>query len=132
MRFVLDPGETKKGSIHLDSPRTFVALIGSYAAWQDKSSGENAWVKDSRATKGDIFASTHPAITGRISVTLERLEGRFDLTDLTQPILVTAWLRSDSDMFMKADEANGKTPATTYAVSQEDGLWKVDYKIWPR
>ena len=132
MRFVLDPGETKKGSIHLDSPRTFVALIGSYAAWQDKSSGENAWVKDSRATKGDIFASTHPAITGRISVTLERLEGRFDFTDLTQPILVTAWLRSDSDMFMKADEANGKTPATTYAVSQEDGLWKVDYKIWPR
>ena len=132
MRFVLDPGETKKGSIHLDSPRTFVALIGSYAAWQDKSSGENAWVKDSRANKGDIFASTHPAITGRISVTLERLEGRFDLTDLTQPILVTAWLRSDSDQFMKADEANGKTPATTYAVSQEDGLWKVDYKIWPR
>ena len=132
MRFVLDPGETKKGSIHLDSPRTFVALIGSYAAWQDKSSGENAWVKDSRATKGDIFASTHAAITGRISVTLERLEGRFDFTDLTQPILVTAWLRSDSDMFMKADEANGKTPATTYAVSQEDGLWKVDYKIWPR
>ena len=132
MRFVLDPGETRKGSIHLDSPRTFVALIGSYAAWQDKSSGENAWVKDSRANKGDIFASTHPAITGRISVTLERLEGRFDLTDLTQPILVTAWLRSDSDQFMKADEANGKTPATTYAVSQEDGLWKVDYKIWPR
>jgi hypothetical protein len=132
MRFVLDPGETKKGSIHLSSPRTFVALIGSYAAWQDKGSGENAWVKDSRATKGDIFASTHPAITGRISVTLERLEGRFDFTDLTQPILVTAWLRSDSDMFMKADEANGKTPATTYAVSQEDGLWKVDYKIWPR
>lgn len=132
MRFVLDPGETKKGSIYLDSPRTFVALIGSYAAWQDKGSGENAWVKDSRATKGDIFASTHPAITGRISVTLERLEGRFDFTDLTQPILVTAWLRSDSDMFMKADEANGKTPATTYAVSQEDGLWKVDYKIWPR
>ena len=132
MRFVLDPGETKKGSIHLDSPRTFVALIGSYAAWQDKSSGENAWVKDSRATKGDIFASTHPAITGRISVTLERLEGRFDFTDLTQPILVTAWFSSDSDQFMKADEANGKTPATTYAVSQEERLWKVDYKIWPR
>ena len=132
MRFVLDKGETKKGSIHLGSPRTFVAFIGSYAAWQDKSSGENAWVKDSRATKGDIFASTHSAITGRISVTLEKLEGRFDLTDLTQPILVTAWFSSDSDMFMKADEANGKTPATTYAVSQEDGRWKVEYKIWPR
>ena len=132
MRFVLDKGETKKGGIYLERPRTFVAFIGSYAAWQDKSSGDNAWVKDSRATKGDIFASTHSAITGRISVTLEKLEGRFDFTDLTQPILVTAWLRSDSDMFMKADEANGKTPATTYAVSQEDGLWKVEYKIWPR
>ena len=125
MRFVLDRGETRQGSIHLGSPRTFVA-------WQDKSSGENAWVKDSRANGGDIFASTHPAITGRISVTLERLEGRFDFTDLTQPIFVTAWFSSDSDMFMKAAEANGKTPATTYAVSQEDGLWKVDYKIWPR
>ena len=132
MRFVLDKGETKKGSIHLGSPRTFVAFIGSYAAWQDKSSGDNAWVKDSRATKGDIFASTHPALTGRISVTLERLEGRFDFTDLTQPILVTAWFSSDSDMFMKADEANGKTPATTYSVSQDNGLWKVEYKIWPR
>ena len=132
MRFVLDKGETKKGSILLGSPRTFVAFIGSYAAWQEKISGENAWVKDSKATKGDIFASTHSALTGRISVTLERLEGRFDLTDLTQPILVTAWFSSDSDMFMKAGEANGKTPATTYAVSQEDGLWKVEYKMWPR
>ena len=132
MRFVLDKGETKKGGIYLERPRTFVAFIGSYAAWQDKSSGYNAWVKDSRATQGDIFASTHSALTGRISVTLERLEGRFDFTDLTQPILVTAWFSSDSDMFMKADEVNGKTPAATYAVSQEDGLWKVEYKIWPR
>ena len=132
MRFVLDPGETKKGGIYLEKPRTFVALIGSYAGWQDKASGENAWVKDSRATGGDIFASTHPALTGRISVTLERLQGRFDFTDLTQPILVTAWFSSDSEMFMKADVPNGKDPAATYAVSQEDGLWKVDYKIWPR
>ena len=132
MRFVLDKGETKKGGIYLERPRTFVAFIGSYAAWQEKVSGDNAWVRDSKATQGDIFASTHPALTGRISVTLERLEGRFDFTDLTQPILVTAWFSSDSDMFMKADEVNGKTPATTYAVSQEDGLWKVEYKIWPR
>ena len=132
MRFVLDTGETKKGTIHFHSPKTFVALIGSYAGWQDKSSGENAWVKDSKATKGDIFASTHPAITGRISVTLERLEGSFDFTNTTEPVLVTAWFRSDSDQFMKADEAQGKTPAETYAVTQEDGLWKVSYKLWPR
>ena len=132
MRFVLAPGETKKGTIHFHSPKTFVAFIGSYAGWQDKSSGEYAWAKDSRANKGDIFASTHPAITGRISVTLERLEGTFDFTNSTEPILVTAWFSSDSDMFMKADEANGKTPAETYAVTQEDGLWKVSYRFWPR
>lgn len=132
MRFVLDPGETKKGTIHFHSPKTFVAFIGSYSAWQDKSSGENAWVKDSKATKGDIFASTHSAITGRISVTLERLEGTFDFTNADEPILVTAWFSSDSDQFMKADEAHDKTPAETYAVSQEDGLWKVSYKFWPR
>ena len=132
MRFVLDKGETRKGTIHLRSPKTFVAFIGSYAGWQDKSSGENAWVKDSRANKGDIFASTHSAITGQISVTLERLEGTFDFTNTTEPIFVTAWFRSDSDQFMQADEAHGKTPAETYAVSQEDGLWKVNYKFWPR
>jgi hypothetical protein len=132
LRFVLDKGETAKGTIHLGSPRTFVAFIGSYAAWQDKSSGENAWVKDSRAHQGDIFASTHPAITGRISVTLERLEGTFDFSNTAEPVLVTAWFRSDSDQFMKADEAHGKTPAETYAATQEDGLWKLSYKLWPR
>ena len=132
MRFVLDKGETQKGTIHLNSPRTFVAFIGSYAAWQDKSSGDYAWIKDSRATGGDIFASTHPALTGRISVTLQRLEGTFDFSNTAEPVLVTAWFSSDSEMFMKADEANGKDPAGTYAVSQEDGLWKVSYKLWPR
>jgi hypothetical protein len=65
-------------------------------------------------------------------VTLERLQGRFDFTDLTQPIFVTAWFSSDSDQFMKADPDHGKDPAGTYAVSEEDGLWKVEYKIWPR
>lgn len=132
MRFVLDKGESRKGGIYLERPRTFVAFIGSYADWQDKSSGENAWVKDSRAHGGDIFASTHPAITGQVRVTLERLQGRFDFTDLTQPIFVTAWFSSDSDQFMKADPDHGKDPAGTYAVSEEDGLWKVEYKIWPR
>ena len=133
MRFVLDKGETQKGTIHFYKPRTFTAFIGSYAAWQDKSvGGENSWIRDSRATKGDIYASTHPAITGQISVTLEKLEGTFDLTNSSEPVLVTAWFSSDSDMFMKADEARGVDPAGTYAVSKEDGLWKVSYKFWPR
>lgn len=132
MRFVLDKGETKKGTIHLRNPQTFVAFIGSYAGWQEKIGGENAWIKDSRATGGDIFASTHSAITGKISVTLERLEGTFDFTNTSEPVVVTAWFSSDSDQFMAPDEPNGKTPATTYAASQEDGLWKLTYKIWPR
>jgi hypothetical protein len=132
MRFVLDKGETGKGRIYLNQPRSFKAYIGSYAAWQDKGSGTTAWVKDSKATGGDIDASTHAAITGSISVTLERLEGTFDFSDASEPILVTAWLRSDSDAFMKADEVNGKDPVTTYGLVQEDGLWKVEYKLWPR
>ena len=132
MRFVLDKGETKKGGIYLNKPRTFVAVVGSYAGWQDKSTGDYAWVKDSRATGGDIFASTHSAITGRISVTLEKLEGRFDFTDADAPVVLTAWFSSDTDQFMQADTANGKDPAATYAVTKEDGRWKVEYKLWPR
>ena len=132
MRFVLDKGETLKGGIYLDKPRTFVAVIGSYAGWQAKSSGEFAWVKDSRANQGDIFASTHPAISGRISVTLEKLEGRFDFTNSDTPVVITTWFSSDTDKFMQADTANGKDPASTYAVTKEDGLWKVEYKLWPR
>ena len=132
MRFVLDKGETTKGRIYLNKPRTFVAVIGSHTGWQDKNSGEYAWAKDSRANQGDIFASTHSAISGRISVTLERLEGRFDFTDSDTPVVITAWFSSDTDKFMQADTANGKDPAATYAVTKEDGLWKVEYKLWPR
>lgn len=132
MRFVLDYGETQKGRIFLERPRSFKAYIGSYASWQDKSSGYNAWVMDSRATGGDIDASTHPALTGTISVTLARLEGTFDFTNSSEPVLVTAWFESDSDNFMKADTANGKDPATTLGLTKEDGLWKVEYKLWPR
>ena len=127
MRFVLDKGEDAKGTICLCKPRTFIAFIGPRAEWTNST-----WPADSRATGGDIFASTHPALQGRISVTLERLEGRFDFTDADAPVLVTAWFSSDSDQFMMPDEVNGKDPAATYAVSKEDGLWKVEYKLWPR
>ena len=133
MRFVLDPGETAKGKIYLEKPRHFKAYIGSYAAWQEKVGGYAAWVQDSKATGGNIDASTHSAITGSISVTLERLEGTFDFsTNASASALVTAWLRSDSEQFMKADEANSKDPAGTYEVTQEDGLWKIQYKLWPK
>ena len=132
MRFVLDKGETGKGRIYLNAGRTFKAYIGSYSAWQDRGTGELAWVVDSRATNGNIDASQHTALTGSISVTLVRLEGSFDFTNTSEPVLVTAWFRSDSDKFMAADVDHQKDPAGTLGLVQEDGLWKVEYKLWPR
>lgn len=136
MRFVLAPGETQRGTIHLEKPRSFKAYIGSYDAWQDKSSGSNAWVKDSKATGGDIDASTHPAITGSVWVTLEKLEGTFDFTASDAQIVLTAWFSSNSDQFLKADTDDSHPsvadPVSTWDIVQEDGLWKVNYKMWPR
>jgi len=65
-------------------------------------------------------------------VTLVRLEGSFDFTNTSEPVLVTAWFRSDSDKFMAADVDHQKDPAGTLGLVQEDGLWKVEYKLWPR
>lgn len=133
MRFVMDPGETAKGKIYLEKPRSFKAYIGSYSAWQEKVGAYAAWVQDSKDNAGNIDASTNAAIEGAISVTLERLEGTFDFsTSASASLLVTAWLRSGSDQFMKADPVNGKDPASTYDVTEEDGLWKIQYRLWPR
>ena len=132
MRFVLNKGETKKGSICLTKARTFTAIIGNYAKWQADVAGGKAWVVDSKANNGNILASTHEAIEGRISITLEKLEGSFDFTNSNEPVLVTAWFSSDSEMFMVADTANGKDPVSTYGLTQENGLWRVEYKLWPR
>ena len=126
MRFVLDKGETAKGKIYLHAPRTFVARYGSYEAWQEDLAAGKAWVVDSRATKGDIMASTHEALTGVITVTLEKLEGTFDLSNSDAPVLLTAWFSCDDALFMKDYDD------TKYAVTQEDGLWKINYKFWPR
>ncbi|MBQ7622815.1 MAG: hypothetical protein IJS66_03660 [Bacteroidales bacterium] len=126
MRFVLDRGESAKGAIYLEKPRTFTACIGSYAAWQADVTGGKAWVVDSKANGGDILSSTNPAITGRISVTLHRLEGRFDFTDSDCPVRLRAWLSSDSDKFLEGiDESK-------FAVTSEDGLYRLEYKLWPR
>ena len=122
-RFVLDKGSTTEGDILLDSPRTFKAFTGPRAEWDGGT--PKAWIKDSQATKGDLFASTSPILTGRVEVTLVRLEGRFNLADATAPLLFTAWFRSDAPEFMRGVD-------TGLAVTQEDGLWKVNYKLWPR
>lgn len=119
-RFVLDPGSTTEGALLLDSPRTFTAFVGDYTSWQAN------WQKDSYATGGDIFASTNPIITGRVDVTLVKLEGRFNLSDASNTLLFTAWFSCDSPQFM--DGVN----FDTLGAEQDGDLWKVEYKLWPR
>ena len=119
-RFVLDKGSATEGDLVLDKPRKFIAFTGDYSAWKD------AWQADSRATGGDIFASSSPIITGRLEVTLEKLEGRFNLSDAQNTLLFTAWFSCDSPYFMRGVDL------TALGAVQEDGLWKVQYKVWPR
>ena len=118
-RFVLDPGSATQGDLVLNKPRTFTAFTGDYATWKD------AWENDSKATGGDIFKSTSPIITGRIDLVLEKLEGRFDLENASETMLLTAWFSCTSDEFLNGLEEK-------YAFTKEDGLWKLEYKIWPR
>ena len=125
-RFVPLPDNPLKGSILLAKPRTFQAYIGSYEQWQDKSSGTNAWVLDSRATGGDISASTHPAITGTITLTLEKVEGTYDFTNRDEPVVLSAWFSSPSEQFMAGFDTE------KYDVVQEGNCWKLTYKLWPR
>ena len=119
-RFVLDKGSETQGRLMLESPRKFIAFTGPYSVWRDE------WQKDSKATGGDIFASTNPAITGRVEVVLERLEGRFDMSSTTETMLFTAWFSCDSPLFMDGVDFE------SFGAVQEDNLWKVQYKLWPR
>lgn len=119
-RFVLDPGSSTEGSLMLNSPRTFTAFVGDYTSWQAN------WQKDSKATGGDIFASTSPIITGRLDVMLVKLEGRFNLSDASNTLLFTAWFSCDSPQFMDGVDFD------TLGAEQDGDLWKVNYKIWPR
>ena len=125
-RFIPLPDNPQKGVVQLRKPRTFLAYIGSYAAWQDKTTGESAWIPDSRATGGNIAASTNAAITGTITLMLEKVEGTFDFTNSNEPVVLSAWFSSPSDHFMAGFDTE------KYAVEQENGLWKVQYKLWPR
>jgi hypothetical protein len=119
-RFVLDPGSTTQGTLALNKPRTFTAYVGDYTLWK------NAWENDSKATGGNISASTSPIITRRVDVVLEKLEGRFNLADASNTLLFTAWFSCDSPQFMEGVDLSA------LGAVQEDGLWKVQYKLWPR
>jgi hypothetical protein len=127
-RFVADEGSKTAGRIFLDSPRTFTAFIALRSQWDgEDESGSKRWQVDSRATGGDVFKSSSPLIIGRIDVTLVRLEGTFDISDYTQPMLLTAWFKSDSPVFMR------EVDFSTLDVRQEtDGTWRVQYKFYPR
>lgn len=129
LRFCPNPDAPETGTVVLTRPRSFTAFVGSYADWQDRSAGNLAWVLDSRANGGDIFASTHPAITGTLSVTVERIEGTYDFNDADGMVRLSVWMRSSSDQFLM----DGDALLTRYAIEQvEPGLWKLQYKLWPR
>ncbi|MBP5397350.1 MAG: hypothetical protein J6Y32_01780 [Bacteroidales bacterium] len=129
MRFCPNPAAPLTGKVVLTKPRTFTAFIGDYAAWQADVTGGKTWMVDARATGGDIFASTNPAITGTINVTVERIEGTFDFNKVDEMVLLSVWMRSDSDQFLM----DGDARMTKYAIEQvEPGLWKLQYKLWPR
>ena len=119
IRFVADrPDDPDKGTLVIPSSRRFQAYIGDRAAWGD------TWKDDAKKTGGDMAASTDPAIQGQVSVTLEKLEGRYDLDE--RVLFITAWFSSEDARFMK------DVDFSKWAIASEDGLWKVDYKIWPR
>ena len=119
-RFVLDKGSATEGDLVLNKPRTFMAFVGDYTEWK------NAWENDSKATGGDIFASTSPILTGKVEVILEKMEGRFNLADANNTLLFTAWFRCDSPYFMDGVDL------TALGAVQDGDLWKVEYKLWPR
>ena len=120
-RFVLDAGSATEGSVMLDKPRRFTAAVADYSSWVEAS-----WSADSQLTGGDILKSASPLITSWVVVTLEKLEGRFNLADMENTLLLTAWFSCDDPQFMKDVDTD-----SIHAV-QEDGLWKVEYKLWPR
>ena len=127
-RFVANEGSSTAGRIFLDSPRTFTAFVALRAQWDgEDESGSKRWQVDSRATKGDIFKSGSALIIGRIDVRLVRLEGTFDISVYTQPMLFTAWFECDSPIFLKEFDFS------TLDIRREtDGSWRVQYKIYPR
>lgn len=120
-RFLPDsPDDLTKGSLVMPSPRVIFGYIGDYAAWGAE------WKEDAKKTGGDMSLSTSSAILGKIFVTIERLEGRYDFFDMTQPIFLTVWLKSDDERLMQ------DVDFSKWDITEEDGLWKVKYKIWPR
>ena len=102
----------------MPSPRKFFAYIGDYAQWG------NEWKDDAKMTGGDMAVSTSTAIQGKVYVTLERMEGRYDLDE--RVLYITAWFSSEDERFMRDVDLD------KWAIVRDDGLWKVEYKIWPR
>ena len=126
-RFVPDFEDTRKGAIYLDSPRTFTAFTALRDEWDGGTAPDKGWMVDCRATNGNILASVSPLIIDRIDVRLVRLEGTYDLTNIQNTFIFTAWFESESEFFMR------NVDTTLYAVTKEDdGTWKVNYRIYPR
>ena len=70
-----------------------------------------------------MAASTDPAIRGQVTVTLEKLEGTYDLDE--RVLYVTAWFSSEDARLME------EVDFTKWSISKEDGLWKVTCRTSP-
>ncbi len=125
-RFTLDKDSSTKGSISNPKPRTFHCYIAERERWDEGSNPSKAWQLDSKLTDGNIDASSSSMLKERIEVSVERVEGRFDLEDSSETILVTVWLKSDSPYFMQGLDFE------KYAAVKDGDCWKLEYKIWPR
>lgn len=125
-RFTLDKDSSTKGSISNLKPRSFHCYIAEREVWDEGSNPSKAWQLDSKLTDGIIDASSSEMFKERIEVSVERVEGRFDLENSSETILVTVWLKSDSPYFMEGLDFE------RYAAVKDGDCWKLEYKIWPR
>ncbi len=123
LRFVADGENPLKGSV-VSVAQKFSAKILLKVDWETGTNGNKQWHLDSKATDGNILASTYPTIA-TIVIDLVKIEGTYDFTSATPEILFTAWFKSTSPYFMKNLNA-------TYDIVKEGENHKVSYRFIPR
>lgn len=124
LRFVADGENIRKGKVFAPAQK-FRAKLVLKADWETGTNGNKQWHLDSKATGGNILLSTYPLTFATMDVELVRLEGTFDMTEITPVIYFDAWFKSSSKYFMK-------NVPVTYGVVKEGDLYKVSYRYTPK
>lgn len=123
LRFVAEGENPMKGSV-TTVPQKFSAKLVLKVDWETGSNGFKQWHVDSKATGGNINASTYPVI-GTITIDLDKIEGTYDFTLDTPEVVFTAWFKSNSPHFMK-------NLNSTYDIVKDGEYYKVTYRYFPR